>query len=94
MRIEPTPTLEIEKHLDIITLLTDSELQSLFQKISSEYLYWDKVKYMAPKGVDSRTLWQAVKIQRLLNAQTISFGKYNFRLLLQEKCNHYCMILI
>ncbi len=79
MRIEPTPALEIEKHLDIITLLTDSELQSLFQKISSEYLYWDKVKYMAPKGVDSRTLWQAVKIQRLLNAQTISFGKYNFR---------------
>lgn len=78
MKVEPTPTLNPQKQLEAIQLLTDPKMQPLFQKISSEYLYWDKVKYLAPKGVDKQVLWQAVKIQRLLNAQDIKFGKYVF----------------
>ena len=78
MKVEPTPTLNPQKQLEAIQMLTDPKMQPLFQKISSEYLYWDKVKYMAPKDVDKQVLWQAVKIQRILNAQEIKFGKYIF----------------
>ncbi|MBR5166954.1 MAG: Fic family protein [Salinivirgaceae bacterium] len=59
-------------------LLYDSNAQPLFQKISNEYLYWDKVKYLGSKDIDKEVLWQAVKIQRGLNAQNIQFGKHTF----------------
>lgn len=78
MKVEPTPTLNPQKQVEAIHMLTNQQMQPLFQKISSEYLYWDKVKHMAPKGTDKQVLWQAVKIQRLLNAQDIQFGKYTF----------------
>ena len=78
MKVEPTPSLNPQKQSEVIRLLTDPKMQLTFQKISSEYLYWDKVKYMAPKGVDKQVLWQAVKTLRLLNAQDIKFGKYTF----------------
>jgi len=78
MKVEPIPTLNPQKQMEAVQLLTNQQMQPLFQKISSEYLYWDKVKYMAPKGTDKQVLWQAVKIQRLLNAQDIKFGNYTF----------------
>ena len=78
MKVEPTPAFNPQKQLEAIQLLTDQKMQPLFQKINSEYFYWDKVKYMAPNGVDKQVLWQAVKIQRQLSAQTVQFGKYNF----------------
>lgn len=78
MKVEPVPYLNPQKQVEAIQMLTNQQLQPLFQKISSEYLYWDKVKYMAPKGHDKQVLWQAVKIQRLLNAQDIRFGNYTF----------------
>ncbi|MBR1929165.1 MAG: Fic family protein, partial [Paludibacteraceae bacterium] len=62
MKVEPT--LNPQKQVEAIQMLTDQQMQPLFQKISSEYLYWDKVKYMAPKGIDKQVFWQAVKIQR------------------------------
>lgn len=78
MKVEPIPTLNPQKQMEAVELLTNQQMQPLFQKISSEYLYWDKVKYMAPKGTDKQVLWHAVKIQRLLNAQDIQFGNYTF----------------
>ena len=78
MKVEPIPTIDPQKQVEAIQMLTNQQMQPLFQKISSEYLYWDKVKYMAPKGTDKQVLWQAVKIQRLLNAQDIHFGNYTF----------------
>ncbi len=59
-------------------MLTNPQMQPIFQKISNEYLYWDKVKYLASKDTDRLVLWQAVTIQRQLNAQDIHFGKYTF----------------
>lgn len=64
MKVEPFPTLNQQKKLEAIQMLTDPKMQPLFQKISSEYLYWDKVKYIVPNGVDIQILWHAVKIQR------------------------------
>lgn len=78
MKIEPTPSYSHEKQIEAIQMLRDPKMQSLFQKISAEYLYWDKVKYLAPSGVDKHVLWQAVRIQRQLNAQEIQFGNYSF----------------
>lgn len=78
MKVEPTPSLNPQKQLDAVQLLTNPQMQLLFQKIGNEYLYWDKVKYIAPKGVDKQVLWHAVKIQRQLNAQCIKFGNYKF----------------
>lgn len=78
MKVEPTPITNPEKQVEAIQMLTNPQMQPLFQKISSEYLYWDKVKYVAPKDIDKYVLWQAVKIQRQLNAQDVRFGKYSF----------------
>ena len=78
MKVEPTPSLNPQNQLDAVQLLTNPQMQLLFQKIGNEYLYWDKVKYIAPKGVDKQVLWHAVKIQRQLSAQCIQFGNYKF----------------
>lgn len=79
MRIEPIPAYNHDKQMEAIQMLTEPKLQPLFQKISSEYLYWDKVKYLAPSDIDKHVLWQAVRIQRLLSAQEIKFGNYIFQ---------------
>ena len=78
MKIEPTPIIDPKKQTEALQLLTDPKMQPLFQKISSEYLYWDKVKYLAPKDVNKEVLWMAVKIQRQLSAQGVKFGNYTF----------------
>ena len=78
MKVEPTPVQDHQQQIEAIQLLTNPQMQPLFQKINSEYLYWDKVKHIAPNRIDKHILWHAVKIQRKLNAQDIQFGKYTF----------------
>ena len=78
MKVESAPILNQDKMTEAILMLSDQKMKSLFLKIDSEYLYWDKVKYMAPKGGDKQVLWQAVKIQRRLKAQEIQFGNCVF----------------
>ena len=78
MKVESAPILNQDKMTEAVLMLSDQKMKSLFLKIDSEYLYWDKVKYMAPKGVDKQVLWQAVKIQRRLKAQEIQFGNCVF----------------
>lgn len=85
MKVEPTPQLNEDKQLGAFQLLVNLNMQPLFQKISNEYLYWDEVKYISPKGVDKQTLWYAVKIQRSLNAKEIHFGKYRFHFTITER---------
>ncbi len=78
MKMESAPIMTLQKQAEAFQLLRDPKLQPLFQKISREYLYWDKVKYLAPKGVDKELLWLAVKTQRLVGAQGVKFGNYSF----------------
>jgi hypothetical protein len=47
--IEKTPIFNVTK--ETFDLLLDNDLKPLFNKINTEYLNWDKVKYLAPKGV-------------------------------------------
>lgn len=79
MNIELPPSNNLNMQAEAIQLLTDAKLQPVFRKINSDYLYWDKVKYLAPPGVDKRLLWQAVKMQRQLNSQVIRFGNCSFQ---------------
>lgn len=77
--IEDAPVLDPEKFGEAAELLLNPDLSPVFSKIEREYLYWDKVKYLAPAGIQPKMLWQAVKMQRFGNARELVFGKYRFR---------------
>lgn len=83
--IEKVPELGKRELQEAVKLLTNQEIIPLLRKINNDYSYWDKVKYLAPEGVDAKALWQTVKLQRLLNAKTITFGKYTFRFTITEQ---------
>ena len=76
--IEKVPSLDQELQARAIDFLVDSKNADLLAKISKEYLYWDKVKYLAPQGIEPNLLWNAVKIQRQLNLVRVRFGGYAF----------------
>lgn len=77
--IEKAPIIDISDNIDtVMNLIHDPNLQTLYKKIEDEYLYWDKVKYLTPKGVDSQLFWGTVKMKRQMQLQTIKFGKYTF----------------
>lgn len=76
--IESIPHVYKATEQQAIRLLIDPSNKELFAKIDDGYLYWDKIKYMAPTGVGAEVLWQAVKIRRSMNVIQITFGKYTF----------------
>ena len=83
--IENTPKLT-NKHLqEAVKLIYNPDMAKLMKKINSGYYYWDRVKYMAPAGVDPTVLWQAVKLQRMVNAKAVIFGKYKFYFTITEQ---------
>lgn len=77
--IEQVPhELTNEDSVQVMNLYANPRLRPVFAKINEEYLYWDKVKYLAPEGVQDRLLWFAVKLQRMSRMQYLTFGGYNF----------------
>lgn len=83
--IENTPKHNQKLLREAVKLIYDPETALLMKKINSSYLYWDKVKYMAPADVDPAVLWQAVKLQRIANAKAVTFGKYKFYFTVTEQ---------
>ena len=81
--IENTPIFNVTK--ETFDLLLDNELKSLFNKINTEYLYWDKVKYLAPKGVRPEDLWAAVKIIRNSNMKRVQLKDLTFSFMITEE---------
>lgn len=81
--IENTPIFNATK--ETFDLLLDNELKSLFNKINTEYLYWDKVKYLAPKGVRPEDLWAAVKIIRNSNMKRVQLKDLTFSFMITEE---------
>lgn len=81
--IENTPIFNVTK--ETFDLLLDNELKSLFNKINTEYLYWDKVKYLAPKGVRPEDLWAAVKIIRNSNMKRVQLKDLTFCFMITEE---------
>ena len=77
--VEIAPIIKINQNPDaVINLVTDPKLRDLYKKVDDEYLYWDKIKYLVPKGIDAVNFWGAVKMRRQMQMQTIKFGNYTF----------------
>ena len=77
--VEIAPIVKINQNPDaVINLVTDPKLRDLYKKVDDEYLYWDKIKYLVPKGIDAVNFWGAVKMRRQMQMQTIKFGNYTF----------------
>ena len=81
--IEKTPIFNVTK--ETFDLLLNNELKSLFNKINTEYLYWDKVKYLAPKSVRPEDLWTAVKIIRNSNMKRVQLKDLTFSFMITEQ---------
>ena len=71
--IEPAPQLQNSNIRDAVNMIIEPANKDLFTRIDDEYLYWDKVKYMAPEGIKPEILWHAVKIRRSTNRNIIFF---------------------
>lgn len=76
--VESVPHISKTTEQQAIRLLVDPSYKELFTHIDDGYLFWDKVKYMAPVGIKPEVLWHAVKIRRSMNVVQITFGKYTF----------------
>ncbi len=50
--IEKPPIPDKATQKKIWKLLAKPKYDSLFNRINNEYLYWDKVKYKTPSGVN------------------------------------------
>lgn len=83
--IEPAPQLQNSNIRDAVNMIIEPANKDLFTRIDDEYLYWDKVKYMAPEGIKPEILWHAVKIRRSTNRNIIFFGKYKFHFTITGK---------
>lgn len=75
--IESPPPVKMydEKSFDLYTKLRSS---GELKEINDEYLYWDKIKYKA-KTATPQEYWNAIKLSRSLNSQTITFGVCTFQ---------------
>lgn len=73
-----------EFDFSVIELLSNPELQTIFKKSDEEYLYWDKLKYITPKGYKPEQLWSAIKLRRASNSKTLTFGKFRFSFFITE----------
>ena len=61
----------------IISLMVTLQMKGILKDIQDEYLYWDKLKYKY-KEYNSKDLWNAVKLHRLLNSNNVKFCKHKF----------------
>ncbi len=59
------------------TISTMVELSGQLKKIQDEYFYWDKAKYKN-KDLEPTVFWSAIKMQRTLKNNKITFGNNQF----------------
>lgn len=65
---------------EALEILSAGEFAPVLSRIDSEYLHWEKVKYLAPKGVRAEDLWAAARWQRRIQAIRICFAGKTFYL--------------
>jgi Fic family protein len=82
-RPEPPPRLPRETLVQdrALSLLMDDSVGPILRRANREYLYWDKVKYLAlPDGVTAEDAWRALKISRHLSRHSAPFTDQTGRL--------------
>lgn len=83
--VEPVPDIAESLSQDWLAQMANNpEVLQLIKDINQEYLYWDKVKYKAPKNIAPEQFWHIIRLTRMLNAKGIRFGKYRFSLTITE----------
>jgi Fic family protein len=73
--IEKAPEYDL---LESIKRKNNFYLSSKIKKITSAYLYWDKVKYQKVGNLSPLQIWNDVKLIRHLNYKQICFVNYTF----------------
>ncbi|WP_138432864.1 Fic family protein [Winogradskyella algicola] len=96
--IEKAPKFNIEPESDIwyaVILNRLSKAGEIYNKIDENYLYWDKIKYLNYKNIDSELLWSVTKTRRALRENLIKLRNqslnnlyYNINTFLEQKL-HY-----
>lgn len=76
--IVPAPDISDNNIKKAIAILTSPEYSQVLTKIDNEYMYWDRVRYMVPKGIEPDVFWHAIKLKRNMNRMDISFGTLRF----------------
>lgn len=76
--IESAPNLSSPNVQKALELLSSPTHNAVLNKIHDEYMYWDKAKYLVPKGVDAGVFWQAIKLKRDISRIDIGFGSLHF----------------
>ena len=69
------------------SLIINPEYRNYFRKVDENYYYWDKVKYNAPKGINPKDFWAAIKLSRM--SSVLSFGKYIFKYKINDFMQKY-----
>lgn len=82
--IEPAPKKQ-RSQTEALAILRNPAYADLLRKIERNYLYWDKVKYLATGDLSALSLWHAVKLSRKLQMKTVTFGRYTFRFAITER---------
>lgn len=97
--IEKAPKVNYEAGTDayyaiILSKLSHTNIEK-FNKIESDYLYWDKIKYLENNLASSKETWALIKLKRDLQSKILNLGtrsriqlKYNINDFLQQKL-HY-----
>jgi len=97
--IEKAPKVNYEAGTDayyaiILSKLSNANIEK-FNKIESDYLYWDKIKYLENNLASSKETWALIKLKRDLQSKIFNLGtrsriqlKYNINDFLQQKL-HY-----
>jgi Fic family protein len=72
---KPEPAPESGPTREAIDLLLERarnpEIHGLFQRANREYVYWDKFKQLTVPGVDPKTAWTALKLNRRTGARYV-----------------------
>ncbi len=79
--IEPPPKYKQDD--STISLLVELQVNGILKNIQDDYLYWDKIKYIS-KDNTPEDVWNAVKLHRRINSNTIKFGRYEFKFMITD----------
>jgi Fic family protein len=71
----------IKNEPEIISMITNPQIQGLIAKYNRDYLHWDELRYRK-LPMEAEKLWALLKSSRILQANTFDFGGWTFQYVL------------